>query len=330
MSRPATLELHRHLEGSIRPVLLRSLAERHGRPDVLRACLAPAGDSYLPAKDFGEFLEMFKAVCAVLVTPADFHAAAKAVAAEMAAEGTVYAELIVSYGGLIRLGRDPRPIQAALAEAADEVRQRHGLVLRWVPDAVRHFGPDAAWRALEAAAAAGRAQGVVGFGLGGDETAAPAADFAPHCADARAEGLGLALHAGEFAGPEAVREAVFVCGADRIGHGLSAPRDPELMTMLAERGTFVELCPGSNVATGALGDPADHPLPAFLAAGIPCALNTDDPAVFGLTLREEYRSAEDLFGLDDARIAAMQRSALAAAFVEEDLRTELADRLADD
>ena len=329
MSPYPAVELHRHLEGSVRPSRLIGLAAKHGLPEVAVACLDASGDSYLPSGDFGEFLERFKAVCAVLVTPADYHAVAMDLIEDLAAEGVVCAEIIISYGGMLKLGRNPAPIQAALAEAAAAARQEQGIVLGWLPDAVRHFGPDAAWRVLEAAAKAGRSGGVVGFGLGGDEMAAPARDFAEHCAAAGREGLGVAIHAGETAGPESVREAVAVCGAGRIGHGLSASADPEVMKLLAERNVLVELCPGSNLATGVLSAAADHPLRSFLAAGIPCCLNTDDPAIFGLTLRGEYEQAARVHGLKTEEARRMQRQALEASFIDSGERDLLAGSFAD-
>lgn len=323
-----TVELHLHLEGSLTPSRLRALAESYGRPDVRRACLDPSGAAYLPVHDFAGFLDRFKAVAAVLRTPRDYHAAARDLGEALAAQGTVYAEVTVGYGVLQRFGRDPVAVQRALAEAASEAAAA-GVVLRFQADAVRQWGPDAAWRALEAAGAAGRDLGVVGFGVGGDETAAPASAYAPHLAAARAEGLGTTLHAGETGDAAAVRDAL-AAGAVRIGHATAAGRDPDTLAVLAAAGAFVELCPGSNERTGAIKAFREHPLRAFLDAGIPCCLNTDDPALFGLTLRGEYERAEAELGLTAAEARRMQRRALAAAFVEDDVREEIGARLAPD
>ncbi len=184
------VELHVHLEGSVPPALLCELADRHGRPDVPAACLDAGGRSYRRCRDFGDFLELYKAVTSVLRTPSDYHAAALQLGNSLAGEGIVHAEVTVGYGILQRTGRAPLPFQEALAEAAAEVAQRHGVTLSWLPDSVRQWGVDAAWRDLEAAVAAGPRLGVVGYGIGGDETALPVADFAPVLAAARREGLG--------------------------------------------------------------------------------------------------------------------------------------------
>lgn len=310
----AGIELHLHLEGSLQPSRLRDLAGAYGRPDVLHACLDPAGQAFRPCRDFQDFLLVFKAATSVVRSPADHFAVAEDLAAALAARGVTYAEVTVSYGVLQKRGLDPLPIQAALAEAAAAAQERHGLRLRWQPDATRQWGVDPAWRVLEAAVKAGRRLGVVAFGLGGDEAALPAADFAAVFADARREGLGTTCHAGETTGPAAVREAVEACGVTRVGHALGAARDPAVLRLLAERGVHAELCPGSNAATGVLARREDHPLRAFLDAGVGCSLNTDDPTLFGTDLVEEYAAARDYAGLTEAEIAAMGAAARAAAF----------------
>jgi len=321
------IELHVHLEGAVPPKLLTELAERHGRPEVPGICLTDDGGAFRTCDDFPAFLEQFKAVSSVLVTPADHHALALALAESLAAQNAAYAEVTVAYGVLQMRGRDPLPIQRALAEAAHEARERFGVHLLWQPDATRQWGPDAAWRVLEAAVAAGPALGVVAFGLGGDELALPASDFADHFRDARREGLGTTCHAGETGGPQAVRDAVLSCGVSRVGHALGAAADPEVLALMADRNVHAELCPGSNAATGVIADRADHPLRAFLEAGVPCSLHTDDPTLFRTTLTGEYEAAANGHGLTDAEAGAMVRAALDASFASAALKKEIGARL---
>jgi len=319
---PPRVELHTHLEGAVTPRRLRALAERHGQPGALTACLTADGVAYA-CDDFAGFIDVFKHVAGLLRTPADYHAVALDLGAQLAADGVIYAEVVVAFGVMQRFEIAPRPVQQALAEAADEIAVTRGVTIRWLPDAVRQWGVDAAWRAWEAAATCGRALGVVGLGLGGDEAAGPAEDFAPVFAEVAGEGFGVALHAGEMVGPESVRAAVEECGATRIGHGTSAGRDPAVLELLAARSVHVELCPGSNVCTGAVPDLASHPLPDFLAAEISCALNTDDRGIFDLDLRGEYERAAKAHGLAPERAARMQRDALAAAFCDEATRARV-------
>ena len=312
------IELHTHLEGSVTPARLRTLAERHARPDLADACLDPSGQAFL-FDGFHGFLDLYKRVTSVMRTPRDFHELAQDLAVQLRDDGVAYAEVSVAYGVLLARGIDPGPVQAALWEASQSAQEEHGVTLRWLPDAVRQFGTDAAWRAWEAAARAGRAQGVVGFGLGGDEVNGPAAAFAPLFAAVRAEGLGVSIHAGEVtsmgeAARDSIRQAVDDCGATRLGHGLAAAGDPALLRDLAARGVFVELCPRSNVATGALPSLAAHPVRAFLDAGVPCCLNTDDRTLFGLDLRGEYAAARRELGLTDSEEQLMAEAAAGAMF----------------
>ena len=315
---PVGIELHTHLEGSVTPARLVELARRHGRPGLPASCLDATGGRFV-FDGFHGFLELYKRVTSVMRTPRDFHELALDLAAQLRRDGVRYAEVAVSYGVLLVRGIDPGPVQAALADAAAQAREAVGVTMNWLPDVVRQFGLDAAWPAWEAAARAGRAQGVVGFGLGGDETSGPAADFAPLFAEVRREGLGVSIHAGEVAamgaaGRDSIRQALDACGAARLGHGLAAAGDPELLAELARRRVCVELCPRSNVATGALARLADHPLRAFLDAGVPCCLNTDDRTLFGLDLAGEYAAARSELGLMPADEARLGRDAATAAF----------------
>lgn len=312
------IELHTHLEGSVTPERLIALADRHGQPGLPALCLNDAGDSYR-FDGFHGFLDLYRKVTLLLKTPADFHGIALDLGRQLAADDVEYAEVSLSYGVMLRRGIDPVAVQRALAEAAVIVAETEGVVLRWIPDAVRQFGVDEAWRAWEQAAAAGRGLGVVGFGLGGDETNGPAADFAGLFAEVASEGLGVTIHAGEVprmgrAALDSVRQAVVDCGARRIGHGLAAASDPVLLATLAAREVFVELCPGSNVRTGAIDSLAAHPLRAFLDAGVPCGLNTDDRTLFALDLDGEYARARSELRLTAAEQETMQEQARRAAF----------------
>lgn len=312
------IELHTHLEGSITPARLVALAERHGQPGLPAACLDAGGEAFR-YEGFAGFLQLYRDVTKVLRTPDDFRELAVDLAGQLADDGVVYAEVTVSYGVLLRRELAPGPIQRALHDAAQQVEAEQGVILRWIPDAVRQWGLDDARRAWEPAARAGRALGVVGFGLGGDETAGPAADFADLFAEVRGEGLGVTIHAGEVpamgdGARRSIREAVEACGARRVGHGTAAAGAPDLLELLAGHGVHVEACPGSNLATGAVAELADHPLRAFLDAGVSCGLNTDDRGLFGLDLTGEFAAARAAFGLTDAEEAGLTAAARAAVF----------------
>jgi adenosine deaminase len=166
----------------------------------------------------------------------------------------------------------------------------------------------------------------VAVGLGGDERAAPARGFRRALDRARASGLGVVVHAGEGTSPAAVREAVDVLGVSRIAHGVAAVADPALLERLARGGVLLEICPTSNVMTGAARGLGLHPLPRILAAGVRVALGSDDRTIFGTTLRREYARAAAM-GVPDGAARAMVEAAAESSFAPAGLRRRLVRRI---
>jgi adenosine deaminase len=190
-----------------------------------------------------------------------------------------------------------------------------------VMSCVRHFGPEKAREVARRTVEAPHPY-VTGFGMGGDEANHPAVEFADAFAIAREAGFGLTVHAGEWDGPDSVRQGLAL-GVSRIGHGVRAAEDPGLVRELAERGTVLEVCPTSNVVLGLYPSYADHPLPALRAAGVPVTLGSDDPPYWHASIGGEYAVATEHFGLEDEALREITRTALRAAFVEEDVRRRL-------
>lgn len=192
--------------------------------------------------------------------------------------------------------------------------------MNWIFDAVRQFGVEAAMRVLDAAASC-NSKRIVAFGMGGDELSVPTGNLSPVYDRAAALGLRRLIHAGEVGGPGNIREAIELLGVERIGHGIAAVHDPSLMDLLADRRIPLEICPGSNLATGALAKQLqrpevaieDHPLPKLLRHGIPVALSTDDPAMFHTDLTQEYAHAHRI-GLTEAELAQLVAMSFDFAF----------------
>jgi adenosine deaminase len=301
-------ELHLHLEGSIEPDTAVELAARHG----VRLTPEEVATRYA-YHDFADFLEAFKWVTSFLRTPADYGLITERLAEQLASQNVVYAEVTLSVGVMLRRHQDVEANFAAIREAGGRAKAQ-GLRLQWIFDAARQFGPDAAMEVARWAARM-RPAGVVAFGIGGDELNLPAADFR-HAYDYVArQGLHRLVHAGEVGGPETVREAVEMLGAERIGHGIAVMRQEHAMEFLAARQVPLEICPTSNLSTGALARQLgrreakieEHPLRQFFARGLGVTLASDDPAMFHTTLLGEYTLGPRL-GLDrDAlvRIAEM-------------------------
>ncbi len=316
-------ELHLHLEGTMEPATVVALAGKYG--DALTEAAVAARYA---ARDFSAFIEAYKWVTSYLRAPADYALAAGRMCEQLLAQNVVYAEITLSVGVMLLRKQDVAANFAAICEAAAPYQHR-GLRLQWIFDAVRQFGPAAAWEVARCAVDL-RGAGVIAFGMGGDELALPAAQFREVYEYAAAHGLHRLVHAGEIGGPDSVRDAVEILGAERIGHGIASAADPALMAILAERSIGLELCPTSNLCTGALarhlGRPdarpdsgndarlALHPLPRLFRVGIPISVSTDDPAMFSTTLNAEYRTLEQM-GLGGEEILRISEGAFRGAFL---------------
>jgi aminodeoxyfutalosine deaminase len=308
-------ELHLHLEGAVTPETVIILAARHGAS--LSAESVAARFAY---SDFNGFLEAFKWVTSFLQTPEDYSLASHRLMDELHRQNVVYAEITLAVGVMLWRKLDVEKIFAAVREIADRARER-GLQICWIFDATRQFGPAAA---MQVATWAARLQvgGVVAFGMGGDELSVPARDFLAVYQFARGEGLHVVAHAGEIGGPSSVREAVEILGAERIGHGIAAALDPELAEWLVARRIPLEVCPTSNLRTGALArqlgkdevSMKDHPLRALFERGVRVTLSTDDPAMFQTDLLAEYGHAVSM-GFTPAEIARLAETSFQVAFL---------------
>jgi aminodeoxyfutalosine deaminase len=281
------IELHVHLEGTVRAQTLKQIAKRndYALPDDL--------DELYRFRDFRHFIEVWILTTNALQTAEDFRQMVVDYAAEAAAHGAVYLEGIFSPAERVRRGVSWQDAYEGVCDGAQAARELHGVDVRLTPDIPRGFTQEEA-RATVEWAARYRDRGVVGVGLGGLEAEYPPEPYAEVFALARSLGLGSVPHAGEVAGAASVRGALEALGADRIRHGIRADEDPGLVRELAARGTVLDVCPLSNVRTGAVASLAEHPLPRLVAAGVLCSISTDDPAMFDTDLTRDYEAAESL------------------------------------
>jgi aminodeoxyfutalosine deaminase len=308
-------ELHLHLEGSIRPETAVELAARHGTSLTVDEVIARYRYS-----DFAGFIETFKWVTSFLRDPEDYAVITRRLCEELVRQNVVYTEITISAGVMLRRMQNIEANFAAIRETS-QIVSFNRLRTAWILDATRQFGAEAAMEAARWAAKLSRS-GVVAFGMGGDELAFPAVNFRPAFDFAREEGLRIVCHAGEIGGPESVKDAVTILGAERIGHGIAVMNDPALAESLATRHIVLENCPTSNLATGALakqiGKPdaslADHPLAKLLKAGSPVTLSTDDPGLFHTDLLTEYSRAASL-GLSKVELLQLAEQSFNAAFL---------------
>ncbi len=306
-------ELHVHLEGSIAPATVVELAARHGvtlTPEEIAPRYAPG--------TFDQFIENFIWITSFLRSPEDYALIARRFAESLQRQNVLYAEVTLSIGVMFRRNQDPAANFAALRDAAAKVP---GVKLKYIWDAVRQWGAAPAMEVARLAVAL-RSPDIIAYGIGGDELGLPTIDLRPIYDFVASQGMHRLIHAGEIGGPEIVRESIELLGVERIGHGIGVMRDERTMDFIAARNIPLEVCPTSNLRTGALarqvGRPTagydQHPLPSFFRRGLPVTLSSDDPAMFETTVSDEYRHVHDM-GLTPVELVALAEASFHHSFL---------------
>src|SRR5579859_7133811 len=299
-------ELHLHFQGSIRPETLLELARRHAI-DLPVDNVAQLRE-WFRFRDFAHFVEVYATLRACLVEAADYELVAYELGAELSAQRVRYAEVTFTPGPEVYRG--PREsFFDGLTHGRQRVLHDFGVDLRWIFDIPRRtvtLHPDIPLTDfITSVAIDGRDAGVVALGLGGTEAGYPPERFQPWFDRARAAGLHSTPHAGETAGPESIWGALRALGAERLGHGVRAVEDPNLLEYLVANRIGLEVCPTSNVQLGVYPSLAEHPLPQLVAAGAAVTVNTDTPAIFGTTLTDELALLDSAFDLAPGAIDAV-------------------------
>jgi adenosine deaminase len=315
-------ELHVHLEGTATPDLVRRIAQRNGLDIPQGVFAAPDRFAW---RDFLDFLNTYNLVCSVIRTGEDYRDITYEYLASCARDGAIYVELTASVDHSRIAGIDDAEHWEGIAAGIDDARTDHGIEARILSVAVRNYGVERAIEIAELTAARPHPY-VVGFSLAGDEAGYPPEPFADAYRVAADAGLGCTVHAGEWAGAASVRGALEL-PVTRIAHGVRAVEDPALVAELARRQITLEVCPTSNVVLGVFPTFDEHPFPALRDAGIPLTLGSDDPPYFGASVGGEYEIARLHFGLDDAELVGVTRTAIEASFAEPALRDRLLTRL---
>jgi len=311
------IELHVHLEGAIRPATLLTIARRNG--ETLPAQTVEGIAALYEFRDFAHFIDVWILTTNCLRTRDDFRQVVVDYAEQAAAFGAIYVEGIFSPCERVMRGVAWEDIFGGYTDGAVEAAERYGVTVRFTPDLYRGVDPDLAVQAARTAVDYAD-RGVVGLGLGGMERGMSARPYGPAFTIARDGGLGIVPHAGEAAGPDSIRE-ILELDPDRIRHGIRAVEDAAVLAEILDRGLVLDVCPTSNLRTGVVPSLREHPLPSLRAAGIPCTVNTDDPAMFGTDLGHEYALAAELgVSAQDAFIAGV-----AGALCDDETRAVLAE-----
>ena len=313
-------ELHLHLEGTIAPETLVALSQRHDA-DPLTLAAAQALYNYA---DFPGFLQAFKAVTERLRTPEDYELITYAMLRDLHQQGEVHAEAYVAVGVVYYWKKTEfEPLFAGMERGRLRAEKEFGISLLWIFDAVRHFGADEAARVFRKAAEMRKQfSSIVGIGIGGDESRGPAELFRELYGEARENGLRLTAHAGEACGPESLWSAINI-GAERLGHALTAQQDQDLIETLAQKQIPLEICITSNVRTGCCAREQEHPIRRYFDEGLMVTLNSDDPAMFGSNLLEEYALAHKKFGFTLEHLRELAGNSIEASFLSPTRKLEL-------
>lgn len=317
------IELHLHLEGAAPPAFIRGLAKEK-KIDLSGIFDENGGYKFT---DFWNFLKVYEAATQTLQRPEDFYRLTLAVLEQSAASGVIYTESFLSpdFCG----GRDVgawKEYLHAMREAAAKAEADFGITMRGIITCIRHFGPEKA-RQTARCAAETAGDWIVGFGIAGDEKIGAPKDFLWSFDAAREAGLRLTAHAGEWGGPQSVREAMNDLGVERIGHGVRAIEDMALVEEIAERGVVLEICPGSNVALGLYPTFRQHPIGEMFDRGVKVTISTDDPPFFHTTMAREYEMLNQAFDWDEGVFAKIVRTSLDAAFCDADTKARILQKL---
>lgn len=315
------VELHVHLEGSIRPETFLKLAARH-RIEL------PADDleglrRWYQFTDFNHFIEVYLKIAASLKNPEDIELIAKEFLAGQASQNVRYSEVIYSpYNQFLANGIPFDEQLDALNRARNWAEREHDVRCQFIMDISRETTPEqgeivAGW------AIGAMGQGVCGLGLGGPEVGNPPEKFKTAFEMAFKAGLPAMPHAGETVGPESVRGALEWLHPVRIEHGVRAMEDPELVEILRERQMPLDVCPTSNICLKVYPSLEAHPLSNMFDLGLNVTLNSDDPPMFNTTLTQEYLNAVEVMGMDLSQLERMVRNAIQASVLREAEKQDL-------
>lgn len=316
-------ELHVHLGGAISESTALTLARRHGEADPAAALQLVDGRYPGRYPEFQGFLEAYMLANQFVRTPDDLELVAADFARAQAAQNIAYSEAIFTAMIYVRNGMDPAAMWAALRRGLAAGGRDTSIVL--VVDAIRDFGRAEAQATIELVEDADAP--IVGLCLTGIEATEPIENLVILRDAATRLGLGFQVHAGEMGPPESIRDALDVLHADRIGHGVQAIRDPELLERLIRDQVPLDVCPSSNVGISLFRTLEEHPIGEFWRRGVNMTISSDDPPFFGTTLTDELRHVVHVAGLSRHDLAELQRRAVRVSFADAATKADVLARI---
>ena len=319
------VELHNHFDGAVYAPIMAKLLEMTTGEEPALAEVARQIRVCPCCRSLTEFLEKFDLILPFLQTKELITEAAYREVLEAERQGVIYLEIRFAPLLHTKEGLSGEEAVEAFLEGIRKGEEETGVVTRGILIAMRHDSSEADMEVLGLAEAF-YGKGIVGLDLAGDEANFPVTLHKQLFLAAGEKGIPFTIHAGEAAGAFSVKDALEL-GADRIGHGIRSIEDPSVVSYLAEHGIPLEICPTSNVVTKACGSIEEHPVRKLMEAGVPVTVSTDDPAILGITLVNEYDLLQKQFGLTKEDLYRINRTALERAFCEESMKEQLIKRL---
>ncbi len=317
------IELHSHLEGTIKPELAKQIAKRNAVP--LDNNLFDDNGGYAWS-DFASFLTAYDSVSSCLNNGKDYRDITYEYLKDCASENVIYAETFISPDHAAECGISYDDMISGIASGIDDAERDFGIVGRIIVTCVRHLGPEQGLNVVQTMVDNPHPY-VVGFGMGGDENAFTIEEYAPVYNIAANAGYACTVHAGEICGPDSVWDAINYLPITRIGHGVKSVYDEKLISELINRKIHLEICPGSNLALSLFPNWESHPLLTIMNKGISISLNSDDPPFFNTTVGKEYQNSAKNFNLNAEDLKKISLMAMEASFADIKTKSRLIEEI---
>ncbi len=317
------VELHSHLEGTIKPEIAKQIAKRNAAP--LDNNLFDDNGGYAWS-DFASFLTAYDSVSSCLKNGEDYRDITYEYLKDCASENVIYAETFISPDHAAECGISYDDMISGIASGIDDAERDFGIVGRIIVTCVRHLGPEQGLNVVQTMVDNPHPY-VVGFGMGGDENAFTIEEYTPVYNIAANAGYACTVHAGEICGPDSVWDAINYLPISRIGHGVKSVYDEKLISELINRKIHLEICPGSNLALSLFPNWESHPLLSIMNKGISISLNSDDPPFFNTTVGQEYQNSAKNFNLNVKDLKQISLMAMEASFADIKIKSRLIEEI---
>ncbi len=315
-------EIHVHLEATITPQLCKKFAKRnnHEIPDEM------FGSEYAYQwDDFYDFIKKYDIVTSVIHTPEDYFELTYEYLKECAANNVLYVEAMISSTHAKAKGMTYDSFLEGVYDASKKAEQDFGIISRYIMNGIRHLGPESVQNTAREVLDNPHPY-LVGFGLAGDELHFPPNLFVKTFDMLKEEKFPISVHAGEWDGPENIRNAINLLHPTRLGHGVRSIEDPELVKEIIDKDIILETCPTSNIATKIYENYESHPVKTLFDQGVKVTVNSDDPPFFNATIQGEYEVMEGL-GLNKDQLTSLTRNAISSSFCDENNKKKLLSKL---